>query len=735
MSRIVDCFPFFKEKELLELRIRLLYDQVDQFLICEANKTHSGVDKEYICENILAELNLKSDKIKVIKVDLPGKYENKNNLFRERAQRDAFVEHLQEGDICIVSDCDEIINPTMLKRYIEVARQHPENVLRVPMVNLHGRADLKAFDTHPERNHYLWVPAYIGLKEHFVKYTPSQIRESTSVERYDIEFTDIFITENNKLLESGWHFSWMGSNLDRLEKSKAFLHANDYIIGAIAQVGEPELENFILNFNPKNGKTDVLGRNRFILETYPIEKLPSLLLKNKKLKEYFLPEVTIEVTIDVNVEKMNKLQQRLNDYIERPEEAEVNWEVGCIYLGLGHTASAVSFFLRCAERSNSTLLQYESLIKAADCYKLQGCRTQSVTGLLQQAVSLIPTRPEAYLRLAEYYESEKRWFDSYTFASVGEKLCTFDNLIPLRTEPTSTKRYQLLFSKAVAGWWCGLIGESKSTFKELMYSHTVPLHYKKVIRSNFDFLKLWSPRETRSQFLNKEEEIEKTLEFKNSIVRDNVERLVCTFKNSEKLDHTFSEFLQDLFVLICTDGKMGGTYVEIGTGHSFYGNNTALLETKYGWKGVSIDYCKGFVEEHFKERENFELYADAREVNYHKVFETIFSEKNIDYLQIDCDPPNVSLEVLKTIPFDKYKFGVITFEHDHYQDSTYSVREESRKFLQDRGYKMIVSNIGKEGKAVEDWWIHPDIINYHRLLPIVDRTDTVKEPKELLLKK
>jgi hypothetical protein len=37
--RIVNCFHYFNEKELLELRIKLLYDKVDQFIITEGRNT------------------------------------------------------------------------------------------------------------------------------------------------------------------------------------------------------------------------------------------------------------------------------------------------------------------------------------------------------------------------------------------------------------------------------------------------------------------------------------------------------------------------------------------------------------------------------------------------------------------------------------------------------------------------------------------------------------------------
>jgi hypothetical protein len=39
--------------------------------------------------------------------------------------------------------------------------------------------------------------------------------------------------------------------------------------------------------------------------------------------------------------------------------------------------------------------------------------------------------------------------------------------------------------------------------------------------------------------------------------------------------------------------------------------------------------------------------------------------KKRDYLQLDCDPPSVTYDILTKIPFDEHKFAVITYEHDH----------------------------------------------------------------------
>ena len=48
--KIFDCFIFFNELELLDLRLMVLNEYVDFFVLVEANKTHTGKKKEFIFE-------------------------------------------------------------------------------------------------------------------------------------------------------------------------------------------------------------------------------------------------------------------------------------------------------------------------------------------------------------------------------------------------------------------------------------------------------------------------------------------------------------------------------------------------------------------------------------------------------------------------------------------------------------------------------------------------------------
>lgn len=123
---IYDCFPFFNELDILEIRLNVLYDTVDYFVITEANKTHTGKDKEYIFEKNKERFSKFLDKIIYIKVDdFPPLKESRtssdgNKWLYENYQRDAVMRGLKDckpDDIIITSDCDEIPNPHAVKKY------------------------------------------------------------------------------------------------------------------------------------------------------------------------------------------------------------------------------------------------------------------------------------------------------------------------------------------------------------------------------------------------------------------------------------------------------------------------------------------------------------------------------------------------------------------------------------------------------------------------------------------
>jgi hypothetical protein len=174
--------------------------------------------------------------------------------------------------------------------------------------------------------------------------------------------------------------------------------------------------------------------------------------------------------------------------------------------------------------------------------------------------------------------------------------------------------------------------------------------------------------------------------------------------------------------------------LEIGAADPYSGSNTALLEKQFGWKGASLEILEDEVNKFRKERTNPVFLQDATKVDYTKFLEELNLGTDYDYLQVDCEPPSVTLEILKKIPLDKYRFAVITFEHDYYADITKSYREISREYLREKGYVLVASNIAPNSTSCyEDWWVHPDLVDNNILELMKDDSDKTKPADEYML--
>lgn len=275
---IIDCFPYFNEKELLELRIKLLKDKVDVFMITEGDHTHSGHPKAMtLVEELKSMKDIPLEKIFYIPVELPSLEKEPNNWVRERMQRDAAGKYIKEGDIAFISDIDEIINPDIMDYYVSTAKTYRNNILRVPLVFLCSRADLRV---HNESNQPVsWDSPFFVMKNHLNKYALSEIRESKALNKNSIVFTDIFITEGGSVQEAGWHFTWMGDENRRKMKLSAFLHSDEVTLDK--------------NYKPSHGSKDPLGRCDHILLKYPTVNLPKILNSLPNVRSFLLPEADL----------------------------------------------------------------------------------------------------------------------------------------------------------------------------------------------------------------------------------------------------------------------------------------------------------------------------------------------------------------------------------------------------------------------------------------------------------
>ena len=156
--------------------------------------------------------------------------------------------------------------------------------------------------------------------------------------------------------------------------------------------------------------------------------------------------------------------------------------------------------------------------------------------------------------------------------------------------------------------------------------------------------------------------------------------------------HSNAREHQDFFVLSMLNKKRAGTYLEIGGAHPIIDSNTYLLESSFGWTGLSLEWSGDLSSLWQGVRVNKCICADATLVEYDELIQENLGNTHIDYLQLDIDPPKNTFKALLRINFFKYSFSVITYEHDLYNGGEFE-RIASRKILESFGYKRVVSDV------------------------------------------
>ncbi|MBX9778509.1 MAG: hypothetical protein K2Y71_29395 [Xanthobacteraceae bacterium] len=118
MPRVFDCFQFYNEFDVLEIRLAELDPLVDRFVIVEATHTHTGKPKPlFFAENRARYERYLHKIIHVVVDDLP--LDDPSHFARDVHQREAIMRGLgdaQPDDRIIFSDCDEIPKPELLRQ-------------------------------------------------------------------------------------------------------------------------------------------------------------------------------------------------------------------------------------------------------------------------------------------------------------------------------------------------------------------------------------------------------------------------------------------------------------------------------------------------------------------------------------------------------------------------------------------------------------------------------------------
>lgn len=208
MPKIIDCFIFYNEIDMLKFRLEYLYDIVDKFILVECTLTHSGDKKELYYEQNKHLFEKYNDKIvHIIVNDLPTKEEAEDAWVREKMHRNCINRgisqlSLNQDDIIVVCDVDEIPD----RHTLRLAKNHNfENAVYsleqdMYYYNLNSRMKNKWY-------HCRLVTYFTYL------YVFNSIVDNIRI------FNMAYIIQNG-----GWHFSFFGDAKFIQNKIKHYAH-------------------------------------------------------------------------------------------------------------------------------------------------------------------------------------------------------------------------------------------------------------------------------------------------------------------------------------------------------------------------------------------------------------------------------------------------------------------------------------------------------------------------------
>lgn len=168
----------------------------------------------------------------------------------------------------------------------------------------------------------------------------------------------------------------------------------------------------------------------------------------------------------------------------------------------------------------------------------------------------------------------------------------------------------------------------------------------------------------------------------------------------------WSQLKQDEYVDSILKQQTGGYFLDLGACYYNNMNNTYFFEKERGWKGIAIEYDNKFTPGWAENRPNtLHIVQDATKVNYEQLLTENNFPRMIDFLSLDLEPPEVTLECLYKVFEANYEFKVIAFEVDAFRSNN---KDISRKMFWDKGY-MLVKEILDRTYHVDDLWVHHSI--------------------------
>ena len=232
MMRIIDCFMYYDEDLILDIRLNVLNKFVEKFIICEASFNHNGTKREFNFD--IEKFSKFKDKIIYLPLrDQPKNIKTINNsdsqdiknsktldnaLIRENFQRNYLfngIKKFDDEDLIIISDLDEIPNL--------------ENFTYDAKITFF-KQKMFYYKLNLIHKNFVWYGSKISKKKDLI--SPQWLRNIKSKKyplwRLDTIFSNTKYNNINFINDGGWHFTNVKSPEKIDHKMKNFLHHLEY---------------------------------------------------------------------------------------------------------------------------------------------------------------------------------------------------------------------------------------------------------------------------------------------------------------------------------------------------------------------------------------------------------------------------------------------------------------------------------------------------------------------------
>ena len=288
--KIYDCFMYFDEEVVADVRLHTLNEFVDYFVIVESKFTHKGELRKlkfdhkkfekfkdkiiYIIDDKVYPQTQKiqtedSEAVKSIKLIF-------NATYRENGQRNLLLKGLKEAndeDLILISDVDEIPKLTGL------------NFKNINEKIILFKQDMFYYKFNLWLPNLIWTGTKACRKKNLI--SPQWLRNikdrKYSFFRIDTLFSSTKFNNIKIINDGGWHFTNIKTPKEIELKFRSYLHHREFDLNPLSanQIGEI-IKNKKAIYDLKVDKTLNKFGNGDVLKKFELNKLPGYIIKNQK---------------------------------------------------------------------------------------------------------------------------------------------------------------------------------------------------------------------------------------------------------------------------------------------------------------------------------------------------------------------------------------------------------------------------------------------------------------------